>query len=102
MYITTLAAIKHGVSVEKRSFEDRSIAIQFRALLDSDAGRILDTHKALVSAKITEVLKECPFRAPSFIEWEETLNRLKNTFQQKGLTGESITVRNEGRRRIIV
>lgn len=88
VYLTTPAAILHGIGVPKLSEADRSVALQLRTFLPVDkANELYAVDVGRLCLVILEQLKCCKIRMPTFEEWQKFLEKRKQL--QVGKEGEA-------------
>jgi len=70
IYITTPAAIVHGVSMEDLTLNERSVALQCRTLLGNEAAKYWSHHVSPMCIEISKLLAKWPLKLPSYSEWD--------------------------------
>jgi hypothetical protein len=79
IYVTTPAFCFHGVEIKEN--KDKSIAIQFRTLLNPIASKILsNNYKKELNQIINHALEKYNIKIPSYQDWSETFENLKRQY----------------------
>jgi hypothetical protein len=78
VYVTTPAAILHGISVDNLEVKDRSVALQCRTLLGPESSKYWSKHVTVLCVEVGKLLAQYPIRLPSYIKWEREYTILEN------------------------
>jgi len=78
VYITTPAGIMHGISMDELNIADRSVAIQCRTLLGSEASIAWSKRVPELCVEITKLLDKYPLRMPTYLEWDLEFKKMQS------------------------